>query len=108
MRAKLIKEEKDHKLSTLFNKIEDNIRSNIYLRDVPYSLQDGDKELDPDSVNDAVKSIISEIKEYMGVLINSKIEELERQIDIVDETYEKAIKMSQDELSDLLEDINNI
>jgi len=36
----------------LINMIEDIIGSEVYLRDVPYSMQDGDMEKDPDSVTD--------------------------------------------------------
>jgi hypothetical protein len=47
----------------LQNEIEDIISSEVYLRDVPYSLQDGDMEKDPDSVTDAAKAIVNMLKE---------------------------------------------
>jgi hypothetical protein len=46
----------------LFNLIENCITSEIYLRDVPHSLEDGAQELDPISIKDAVKCIISKLK----------------------------------------------
>jgi hypothetical protein len=47
----------------LINMIEDIIGSEVYLRDVPYSMQDGDMEKDPDSVTDAAKAIVNMLKE---------------------------------------------
>jgi hypothetical protein len=47
----------------LINMIEDIIGSEVYLRDVPYSMQDGDMEKDPDSVTDAAKTIVNMLKE---------------------------------------------
>lgn len=38
-------------------RIADIIQNEVYLRDVPYSMQDGDQELDPESVEDAAKKI---------------------------------------------------
>lgn len=46
----------------LFNLIENCITSEIYLRDFPHSLEDGAQELDPISIKDAVKCIISKLK----------------------------------------------
>jgi hypothetical protein len=47
----------------LINMIADIIGSEVYLRDVPYSMQDGDMEKDPDSVTDAAKAIVNMLKE---------------------------------------------
>ena len=47
----------------LINMIEDIIGNEVYLRDVPYSMQDGDMEKDPDSVTDAAKAIVNMLKE---------------------------------------------
>ena len=47
----------------LINMIEDIIVSEVYLRDVPYSMQDGDMEKDPDSVTYAAKAIVNMLKE---------------------------------------------
>lgn len=47
----------------LINSIEDIISSEVYLRDVPYSMQDGDMEKDPDSITDAAKAIVNMLKE---------------------------------------------
>ncbi len=47
----------------LINMIEDIISSEVYLRDVPYSMQDGDMEKDPDSITDAAKAIVNMLKE---------------------------------------------
>jgi len=47
----------------LINMIEDIISSEVYLRDVPYSMQDGDMEKDPNSVTDAAKAIVNMLKE---------------------------------------------
>jgi hypothetical protein len=42
----------------LISMIEDIISSEVYLRDVPYSMQDGDMEKDPDSIKAAAKLIV--------------------------------------------------
>ncbi len=42
----------------LINMIEDIISGEVYLRDVPYSMQDGDMEKDPDSITNAAKEIV--------------------------------------------------
>ena len=42
--------------------IEDIINSEVYLRDVPYSMQDGDMETDPKSVTAAAKAIVELLK----------------------------------------------
>lgn len=47
----------------LINMIEDIISSEVYLRDVPYSMEDGAMEKDPDSVTDAAKAIVNMLKE---------------------------------------------
>lgn len=47
----------------LINMIEDIISSEVYLRDVPYSMKDGDVEKDPDSVTNAAKAIVNMLKE---------------------------------------------
>ena len=43
--------------------IKDIIDSEVYLRDVPYSMKDGDMETDPDSVKAAAKEIVNMLKE---------------------------------------------
>ena len=43
--------------------IKDIIDSEVYLRDVPYSMKDGDMETDPDSVKTAAKKIVNMLKE---------------------------------------------
>jgi len=47
----------------LINMIESIISSEIYLRDVPFSMQDGDMEPDPTSITDAAKLIVNMLKE---------------------------------------------
>lgn len=47
----------------LISNIEDIISSEVFLRDVPYSMQDGDMEKDPDSVKVAAKAILKMLKE---------------------------------------------
>jgi len=47
----------------LVSRIEDLIQENVYIRDVPYSLEDGAKETDPDSISDAAKAIVKLLKE---------------------------------------------
>lgn len=47
----------------LLSMIEDHIFSEVYLRDVPYSMQEGAQELDPDSVKDAANAIVKMLKE---------------------------------------------
>lgn len=49
-------------IEDLTSRIEDIISANIYLRDVPYSMQDGDMEVDPDSITDVAKAIVAELK----------------------------------------------
>lgn len=44
--------------------IYDNISSEIYLRDVPYSMEEGAKEVDPDSIEDAVSEVMKTINKY--------------------------------------------
>jgi hypothetical protein len=39
-------------------KIADIIHSEVFLRDVPYSMQDGAQEVDPGSVEEAAKKIV--------------------------------------------------
>lgn len=46
----------------LINKIEDLIHGTVILRDVPYSMEDGSKELDPSSVTEAAKFILELLK----------------------------------------------
>jgi hypothetical protein len=41
--------------------IRDIISSEIYLRSVPYSLEDGAMEVDPNSIKDASKKIIEHL-----------------------------------------------
>lgn len=47
----------------LLSMIENHIFSEVYLRDVPYSMQEGAQELDPDSVKDAANAIVKMLKE---------------------------------------------
>lgn len=58
-------EEEDNNESTLVrleNMIRDIIQGELYLRDVPYSMQDGDQEVDPESLDDAAKAVINLLK----------------------------------------------
>lgn len=48
--------------SNLESEIADLIFNDVYLRDVPYSMEDGAQELDPNSVNVAAASIIKLLK----------------------------------------------
>ena len=58
--------------SNLESRIKDIIQSEIYLRDVPYSMsEEKDMEVDPDSIDDAAKAILKEI----SPLLNSEIKE---------------------------------
>jgi hypothetical protein len=50
-------------LSYTDEQLENELKSEVYLRDVPYSMQDGDMEKDPDSVTDAAKAIVNMLKE---------------------------------------------
>lgn len=45
----------------LIDTIADTIRGEVFLRDVPYSMQEGDQELDPDSVQDAAIAIVNQL-----------------------------------------------
>lgn len=61
--TKMIKEElKNLTEQDLINRIEDIISSEIYLRDVPYSMQEGDMEMDPKSVLSASEMIVNMLK----------------------------------------------
>ena len=58
-------EEEDNNESTLVrleNMIRDIIEGELYLRDVPYSMQDGAQEVDPGSLDDATKAVINLLK----------------------------------------------
>lgn len=46
----------------LISKIEDIIQSEVYLRDVPYSMEEGAQEVDPDSRKDAAIAIVEMLK----------------------------------------------
>ena len=48
--------------ASLEQRICDIIQSEVYLRDVPYSMEDGAKEIDPDSAMDAAKAILKMLK----------------------------------------------
>ena len=48
--------------ASLEQRICDIIMSDVYLRDVPFSLEDGAKEIDPDSAMDAAKAILKMLK----------------------------------------------
>lgn len=41
----------------LANRIADIIHTEVYIRNVPYSMEDGAQELDPDSIEIAAKKI---------------------------------------------------
>jgi len=47
---------------SLEQRIYDLIMGNVYLRDVPYSMEEGAKEIDPDSAMDAAKAILKMLK----------------------------------------------
>jgi hypothetical protein len=49
--------------SNLEQRIYDLIMGNIYLRDVPYSMEEGAQEVDPDSAMDAAKAILKMLKQ---------------------------------------------
>lgn len=49
-------------LVRLENMIRDIIQSELYLRDVPYSLEYGAQEVDPESLDDAAKAVINLLK----------------------------------------------
>jgi hypothetical protein len=51
-----------NKESDLENKIRDIIQGELYLRDVPYSMEEGAQEVDPDSLDDAAKAVINLLK----------------------------------------------
>ena len=53
--------------SDLISKIEDVIQSEIFLRDVPYSMEEGAQEVDPDSRKDAAVAIVELLKKE-GIL----------------------------------------
>jgi len=42
----------------LIDAIKTIISNEVYLRDVPYSMQEGDMEKDPDSIDSAAKEIV--------------------------------------------------
>ena len=46
----------------LRNHILDVIQNEIGLRDVPYSMQEGDMEVDPDTLEDAADAVIKLLK----------------------------------------------
>ena len=48
--------------ASLEQRICDIIMSDVYLRDVPFSMEDGAKEIDPDSAMDAAKAILKMLK----------------------------------------------
>jgi hypothetical protein len=43
--------------------IAEIISNEVYLRDVPYSLEDGAQEKDPDSVMDAAREIVKYLRD---------------------------------------------
>jgi hypothetical protein len=49
---------KEESLDNIESSIYDIIMGEVYLRDVPYSMEEGAQELDPDSVEDAAKKIV--------------------------------------------------
>jgi type IV secretory pathway VirB4 component len=49
-------------LVNLENMIRDIIQGELYLRDVPYSMEEGAQEVDPDSLDDAAKAVINLLK----------------------------------------------
>lgn len=57
--------EEDNNNSTLVrleDMIRDIIQSELYLRDVPYSMEEGAQEVDPESLDDAAKAVINLLK----------------------------------------------
>lgn len=57
--------EEDNNNSTLVrleDMIRDVIQSELYLRDVPYSMEEGSQEVDPESLDDAAKAVINLLK----------------------------------------------
>lgn len=55
-------EELDNNFSDLEYKIRDIIEGELFLRDVPYSRVDGDKEVAPESLDEAAKRVIELLK----------------------------------------------
>jgi len=55
-------EDNNSTLVNLENMIRDIIQGELYLRDVPYSMEDGAQEVDPDSLDDASKAVINLLK----------------------------------------------
>ena len=51
-----------NKESDLEYKIRDIIEGELYLRDVPYSMVEGEQEVDPGSLDDAAKAVIKLLK----------------------------------------------
>lgn len=56
------KENSLNKESDLEYKIRDIIEGELFLRDVPYSRVDGDKEVDPESLDEAAKRVVKFLK----------------------------------------------
>lgn len=44
--------------ATVLSRIEDCISNEVFLEDVPYSMQDGAQQVNPTSVSDAAKEIL--------------------------------------------------
>ena len=55
-------ENASNKVSDLEYKIRDIIEGELYLRDVPYSMVEGEQEVDPGSLDDAAKAVIKLLK----------------------------------------------
>jgi len=55
-------ENSSNKVSDLEYKIRDIITGELYLRDVPYSMVEGEQEVDPGSLDDAAKAVIKLLK----------------------------------------------
>ena len=43
--------------------IRDIIQCELFLRDVPYSMQENEKEIDPESLDEAAKKVIEYLKQ---------------------------------------------
>ena len=55
-------------LELLVDRIDDIISSEVYLRNVPYSMMDGEMETDPDSIRCASMLIVKMLKDQGWIL----------------------------------------
>ena len=109
----------------LINKIEDLIHGTVILRDVPYSMEDGAKELDPSSVTEAAKFILellkkgdsnienkntvkigfddeikNELKRYLQNTVWNKVGGIDNRVDQLMKLHSKFISFVRNKMSD--------